>query len=312
VPEKRGKILVVRGGAIGDFILTLPAIAALRRTFAETHLEVLGYPRVAELARAGGLIDAFRSIEAGPLSRFFARNAKLDDVWADYFESFHLIISYLYDPDGIFRTNVGRATKAQFIQGQHRPDEAMEVHATDVFLKPLEQLAIFGADPVPRLGMRSGILPNSGRWLAVHPGSGSEQKNWSVERWKALLGWVVEHTDWNVLLVGGEADAARLHALEPMIPAARLRKAVGLPLVELAGLLGQCGLFVGHDSGITHLASAVGCKVVVVWGPSRRRIWEPRDEGSRVQVVEAPSGDLEQLLPATVLEAVRKLLTPDA
>ena len=44
MPEKRGKILVVRGGAIGDFILTLPAIAALRSTFTETHLEVLGYP----------------------------------------------------------------------------------------------------------------------------------------------------------------------------------------------------------------------------------------------------------------------------
>src|SRR5688500_10847038 len=116
-------MLVVRGGAIGDFILTLPAISALRTTFPDTHLEVLGYPNVAELAKAGGLIDAFRTIEAGPLSRFFARNAKLDPAWSDYFESFNLIISYLYDPDEIFRTNAGRATKAQFIQAQHRPDE---------------------------------------------------------------------------------------------------------------------------------------------------------------------------------------------
>src|SRR6201988_2020552 len=97
--EQRGKILVIRGGAIGDFILTIPAIAALRSTFPNTHLEVLGYPFLAELAEAAGIIDAFRSIEARPLARFFARNAQLDDEWSDYFESFHLIISYLYDPD---------------------------------------------------------------------------------------------------------------------------------------------------------------------------------------------------------------------
>src|SRR3954468_17450454 len=149
--EKRGKILVIRGGAIGDFILTLPAIAAVRNTFPNTHLELLGYPIVAELARAGGMIDAFRSIEARPLARFFARNAPLDPEWSAYFESFNVIISYLYDPDEISKTNVGRASKAQFIQGQHRPNENEAMHGRAVFLKPLEQLAIFGADPVARL-----------------------------------------------------------------------------------------------------------------------------------------------------------------
>jgi len=91
VERNRGKILVIRGGAIGDFILTLPAIRALRSTFPETHLEVLGYPVVAELAVRGGLIDGFRSIEARALAGFFARNAKLDPELSAYFESFSLI-----------------------------------------------------------------------------------------------------------------------------------------------------------------------------------------------------------------------------
>jgi len=63
-----GKILVVRGGAIGDFILTLPVFAALREHFPNAHLEVLGYAHIASLAKAGGLVDAVRSIEAGPLA----------------------------------------------------------------------------------------------------------------------------------------------------------------------------------------------------------------------------------------------------
>jgi len=72
----KGKILVIRGGAIGDFILTLPAIAALRQQFPLAHLEVLGYPHIVQLAQAGGLVDRVQAIEARALAGFFARNGK--------------------------------------------------------------------------------------------------------------------------------------------------------------------------------------------------------------------------------------------
>ena len=147
----RGKILIIRGGAIGDFILTLPAITALRQHFPEAHLEVLGYPHIIQLAKAGGLVDKVSSIEARQLAGFFARNGELSQDLCDYFSEFDLILSYLYDPDEIFRTNIGRCSPAQFIACPHRPDEGQAVPASVVFLKPLERLAIFEADPVPRL-----------------------------------------------------------------------------------------------------------------------------------------------------------------
>jgi heptosyltransferase-3 len=311
VPEKRGKILVVRGGAIGDFILTLPAITALRNTFTGAHLEVLGYPVVAELAQAGGLIDGFRSIEAGPLSRFFARDAKPDPAWVEYFESFNLIISYLYDPDAIFRTNVGCASKAQFIQGPHRPDEQCDTHATAVFLKPLEQLAIFDTDPAPRISVpkksaSAEATLGPGKWIAIHPGSGSERKNWKLDRWFTVLQWVQTKTDWNVLLVGGEAEGNRLAELSVVLAEQRVRFAERLPLADLAALLAQCHLFLGHDSGITHLAAATGCQVVALWGPSKRAIWQPlHQKPENLRILEAPAGDLEQLTAETVIEAIK-------
>src|SRR3984957_17968074 len=169
-------MLVIRGGAIGDFILTLPVLAALRQQFPRTHLEVLGYPYVAQLALAGGLVKRVQSIESRALAEFFARDGALDPELIDYFSDFDLIISYLYDPDQIFKTNVGRCTQAQFITGPHRPDDSAEVHASDAFLKPLEQLAIFEADAVPRLEIEKAFETTivSGRWVAVHPGSGSD------------------------------------------------------------------------------------------------------------------------------------------
>src|SRR6266446_209812 len=124
-----GKILVIRGGAIGDFILTLPAIAALRGQFPEAHLEVLGYPHIVQLALAAGLVDRVQAIESRPLAGFFARNGELAEDLADYFSEFDLIVSYLYDPDGIFQTNVARCSRAQFIAGLHRPNESEPLHA---------------------------------------------------------------------------------------------------------------------------------------------------------------------------------------
>jgi heptosyltransferase-2 len=119
----RGKILVIRGGAIGDFILTLPAISALRQQFPEAYLEVLGYPHIIQLAMAGGLVNEARSIEARALAGFFARNGELEEDLVDYFSEFDLILSYLYDPDEIFKINVSRCSIAQFISGPHRADE---------------------------------------------------------------------------------------------------------------------------------------------------------------------------------------------
>ena len=281
MPEKRGKILIIRGGAIGDFILTLPAIAALRETFPDTHLELLGYPKVAELARAAGIIDAFRSIEARPLARFFARSAKLDDEWSAYFESFNVIISYLYDPDEIFKTNVGRASKAQFIQGQHRPIESEDLHATAVFLKPLEHLAIFDADLCPKL-TRARTESLAGRWLAAHPGSGSEKKNWPAEKWRELLVRLITETDSRILLVSGEAEEDRVKRLALTLPAERVRLAENLPLAELAALLTGAHAFLGHDSGITHIAAALGVPTFIIWGPSNERIWRPLNPNAEI------------------------------
>src|SRR6266568_852494 len=148
VSHASGKILVIRGGAIGDFILTLPALVALRQQFPNARLEVLGYPHIAQLALAGGLAADVKSIEARALAGFFARDGQLDESLANYFSGFALIVSYLYDPDDIFQSNVRRCSAAQFIVGPHRPDERLALHATEVFLKPLERLAIYDADPV--------------------------------------------------------------------------------------------------------------------------------------------------------------------
>jgi heptosyltransferase-2 len=297
-----GKILVIRGGAIGDFILTLPVLSALRAQLPEARLEVLGYGQIAQLAVAGGLADEVRSIEARPLAGFFARRGDLAPEWQDYFAGFAIIVSYLYDPDGFFQANVARCSKAQFIAGPHRPDDSAGVHATEVFLKPLERLAIFDADPTPRLPFHA--TRNTQHVLALHPGSGSERKNWPEAKWAELLARLVRSTTTKLLLVGGEAEGDRLERLASHLPPERVELARNLPLVELAGRLQGCRAFVGHDSGITHLAAALGLEGLALWGETAEALWAPRS--ARMRLVRA-GGGLGDLPVETVLRELAEL-----
>jgi len=296
----RGKILVIRGGAIGDFILTLPALSALRLQFPNVHLEVLGYSHIADLAVAGKIVDRVRSIESRPLANFFARGGELSSELCEYFSSFDIVISYLYDPDEIFQTNVASCSKAQFIVGPHRPDEKLKIHATKVFLQPLERLAIFEPDPIPRLSFNAQLKTLN--QIALHPGSGSEKKNWPQTKWAELIQCILDETDRDILLIGGEAERAWLPKMFSNLPAPRCELAQNLSLVDLATRLQKCAAFVGHDSGISHLASALNLPTVVLWGDTVEEIWKPNN--SNAKIVRGKNG-LDDIPVPQVFSAVK-------
>jgi heptosyltransferase-2 len=201
-------------------------------------------------------------------------------------------------------------TGAQFLTGLHRPNEAAGLHATKVYLQPLERLAIFDADPVPRLDLRPRPLslnpqPSTLSPLALHPGSSSDRKNWPEPKWAELLRHLTDSTDTDLLMVGGEAEGERLQRLAaPLLPA-RSQVVQSLPLTELAHRLAVCRAFIGHDSGISHLAAAVGLPCLVLWGDTAEEIWRPPAE--KVLVLRHPDG-LVGLPVAEVAERLRGLL----
>lgn len=295
-----GRILVIRGGAIGDFLVTLPLLAALRSRLPGNRIEVLGYPHIANLARAHGLAEAVHPIESRALAGFFAKGSVLDPGLSSFFSGFHLIISHLYDPDLIFQSNVASVSRAQFLQGLHRPDESTRVHATDQILGVLHRLAIFDADPVPRLAP---LRQDHGQpdVLAVHPGSGSPRKNWPENRWAAFLDHVAIRSPTRFLLIGGESEEGCLERLATRLPGDRCEVLRSQPLVTVAERLRACRGFIGHDSGITHLAAALGLPGIALWGPSPAWVWSPR--GGDIRPLQAQP-DLESLEVSTVSQAL--------
>jgi heptosyltransferase-2 len=305
---KRPRILVIRGGAIGDFIMTLGAISALRERWPEAHIEILGYPHVTELASGRHLADATRSIDARPMAGFFIPNSVLDPALMEYFGSFNIVVSYLFDPDGIFANNVRRCGVKQMIEASPRPSK---LHAAEHYCQPLEALAVYPPWPRPKIYLNehdraaaSQFLQRAGRGsiVAIHPGSGSEKKNWPVEKFAALCRWLADELAIQLLVVEGEADARQVLKLTEELSPRSFAVARGLKLVELAAVLERCVLFLGNDSGITHIAAAVGTPTVAMFGPISTAIWEPR--GDRVRVVRFGADDL-----AAARNAAKKLLS---
>jgi ADP-heptose:LPS heptosyltransferase len=166
-------------------------------------------------------------------------------------------------------------------------------------------------------------LPGPGPWMAVAPGSGSRRKNWPLAHYYEVsraLGW--EH-GLRVVWLAGPAEGDLLPYLGPLAQAQGQLLLANLPLARVARVLSHCRLYIGNDSGLTHLAAAVtGPEVLALFGPTDPRVWAPL--GARVRTLRAPrpqapkavdgtvSGPetcgLNDLSPETVLAAAAQIL----
>lgn len=303
------RILVIRGGAIGDFILTLPAIKLLRDRFPKAHIEILGHKHIVALAEKRFYADAVRSIESALLAGFFAKQATLQGDLADYFANFDLIVSYLFDPDGIFEANLRRCRIRTLIAAPSKLDR--REHAAFQLARPFESLGLRLDNPAARIypseddrDFARRYFGNSKRPIAFHPGSGSETKNWPIEKW-TTLGDLLLTAGHDLLVIEGEADETRTRILASEWSGKPVRFAKNLPLPQLAALLEGC-LFVGHDSGISHLAAAVGARSILLFGWTDPAIWAPANKN--VTVLKVPDGKIEYLDVGLVAAALRAAL----
>ena len=307
------RLLILRGGAIGDFILTLPALAALRRLWPQAHIEIVGYPRVAGLALAAGIADRVVSLEQAEVAQYFSLRPSISREQAGYVRSFDLIISYLYDPSDQVRVNLLTCGARQVI---YASPIVTSGHAIEHLMKPLAPLAIHPEaseyarlcmGPAHREAGRRRLEGMGADVVIIHPGSGSPRKNWPVEQFVALAERLRAGAAVQPVFSVGEADeelASELPKAAPGIPILERGD-----LVELASVLSACRGYVGNDSGITHLAAAVGVPAVCLFGPTDPAVWSPR--GPNVRVLAAPERTTESLaavpvdaVHATLIEAI--------
>jgi ADP-heptose:LPS heptosyltransferase len=279
------RILVIRAGAIGDLIMTLPVLRALRRRFPGAYIEVTGHPHSLALIAGQREIDAVSSINRREVARLYVPNGPIPDALKRTFGAFDLIVAYVADTEGTLIGNLRRTGAKRVISWPPFPSRC--THEVDHLLDALRTLGIASSENVPELvptpldrafaahfWSTHNLRPHI-PVLALHPGSGSSSKCWPPERFARIADWAIESLSAAVLLIAGPADEeARHQTLSRMKGTPVLATDWTLP--RLAALLGRCTAFLGNDSGITHLAAAVGTPTVALFGPTDPRIWGPR------------------------------------
>jgi hypothetical protein len=134
--------------------------------------------------------------------------------------------------------------------------------------------------------LRSFGTEGRGPLVALHPGSGGRKKCWPLENYLRLAERVLNRKTCRILFLTGPAEEPDV--ADAIIGFAHRHKGVvharNEPLIMVAGLLANSELYVGNDSGVTHLGAAVGGRVVVLFGPTDPLIWKPLGKGVQVIV----------------------------
>lgn len=260
------RTLVVRLGALGDAVLTMPALAHLIAR--GDDVTVLGVPASWAFLPSSGPIR-IADAESAEWRALFSGEAVAT------VRDFERVVVMLA------KTEVAEATSRAGIPTQRitpvRPGQS-GVHAAERLL-----LGVGGAEVDPE-AVRLLIAPEPDgdvHDLVLHPGSGGKPKRWPAERFAALA-----RRASSPLIFLGPAEDDLAHMFDGL-PVAR-----DLPLARVSAILAKARTFVGNDSGVSHLASWL-CPTLALFGPTDPKVWAPA--GPMARVLAAPKGNLAQL-----------------
>ena len=277
-------------------ILTLPLLREIRNSYRYAATELWGIYPQARLA-APAFVDRVERLDAAELAPLFV-TGQMPPMVRGRLEAFDLAINFISDPDMTIARNLAAAGMKRVIVGSCRIRPG--IHAVYHLAAVLDQLGLTLHDPVPRLSVGPNL--NHPSCLGFHLGSGSAIKNWPLDCWIALTERLDGLFD-DFLLVGGEVDNELVREFRSRCRIRRLRSLLNANLLELSQALHECRLFVGHDTGVTHLAAAVGTPTVALFGPTDPTVWAPL--GEHVRVVRSADGLMESIGIAAVVAEVR-------
>lgn len=264
--------LLIRPGAIGDCILSFPALEYLKSTYTEVWVPSAVVPLVQ-------FADSVRSIASTGLDMVGIVDAGMPDSVRERLRKFDSVVSWYGTNREEFRLALARAGVACHFHAA-LPPQIWTRHATDFFATQVG--APLGL--APRINVPVSHTRNA---VVIHPFSGSARKNWPIEKFNELSRLLPYETDW---VCGPHEDLSGSTQFDN--------------LAELASWMRGARLYIGNDSGITHLAAASGCLTLALFGPTDPAGWAPR--GPNVCIVRG--NPLTNLAVEDVLAAANRLL----
>lgn len=287
------RILIRATNWIGDAIMSLPALRAVRKIYPDSHIAIVARPYLADIYRDQFICDeriAYdpKSVHRGWQGReLLAKELRLkqfnvalllqnafDAAWLAWRAGIPQRIGYARDGRSFFLTKAVKLPK---------PDEILP-HEKFYYLELLRRagwidklpddphIALHVPDPARQCALQT-LLDTGARpqVLRVAVGAGASYgsaKCWPPARFAKALNDFVSHTDADVILFGTAAESAVSSAIAADMQRAPIDLTGKTSIADLPALLSQCHIFLGNDSGAMHVAAAVGLPVVAIFGPT--------------------------------------------
>ena len=295
----RPSLLIIHPGTLGDVILSIEAIRSLRQWLPNHTVICVAQSEVANFLLECGEVDFVWTLEGSVLSGLLSGHHQvIPDVGRLLSRCTHAVC-WLSDPEGCLEAGLQRSGVETFLICSAKDEKLQSIHMADRFLEVLQPWGVPAFREFrPLLSQMkngngngaSGVAPRIGNVggreaiIMVHPGSGSPHKCCPPDQLGQVIRRLSNVSGRKIVCCGGPSDRVALKSLE--------KELYGLPydvvyeknLAYLARFLQRVSVFLGHDSGLTHLAAALGVHTVALFGPTDPLIWGPR--GSHVSFVQ--------------------------
>jgi len=253
------KILIIRTGGLGDVILTLPFLECLKEKYKDAFIEITGEKEKLKIFK--GKVNKISSIETYQIYKIYKNIRNFE--FLEYFKSFDLIITFLNDE---FLKNLLKINKnTYFIDSIPK----IRIHASEYMINQGVKYKII--EKLNKTKYQLNLFSPKENLIIIHPGSGDEGKNWGFKNF-LILAEKLKNLGYEIIFLFGYAESKLYKEISQSI---KFKTYFNLKMEDLINLISKAKLYIGNDSGVTHLSSILSIKTIAIFGPTDSIVWKP-------------------------------------
>ena len=292
VSTEKIRAVVFHQGALGDFLMAACAVEELAEAFGGARVDFWSKPEHVSLLDGKSFVGKCHSLDGALIACLLQDSLWQRAALPDFLLKANQVFIFGQTGSRVMADRLSRRLPANVSWVQSFPAASDPVTHVSHFLR--RQLNDFGwpiagkplclSTPVSEKQAARDLLRELGIYrkpIFIHPGSGGRGKVWPLSNWHGLIDWIRRKLSFQVLLSIGPADEY-MDEFSGAMRQAGIPIVSGLSLVRLSALLSLCGTYIGSDSGVSHLAAAVGIPAVAVFGPTDPCVWAPQGRNAVV------------------------------